>query len=800
MVRDLLRETHNFPVRPLDEGHRLTRRHQLLYARLKEGGVSITRAQEPYCRSLARGIFSIGLTCACFALPACIGSTNTDRNPPAPPADAPLAALVDPFIGTAGDGMTFPGAIVPWGMASPSPHTTLTTAADALEGLFVNGGYRHGEPKIRGFGLTHLSGVGCPDLGLPVVVPTRGDVPLGFEDYRASYRNEVAFAGYYGVELGSADADDPTILAELTATPRTGVLRFQFPAGEPVNITIDAARGISWRRNDALIDEVNATEIVGSAGFGGFCAQQGGGRIYFVARVDRGADAFGVVVSGNRSAAIQASGDAMAFLRYETAPTSPITLSVGLSWVSSNAARANLDAEQLPFDQARDAAALAWQERLGRIEVMGGSEDDRIRFYTALYHALIHPSIVHDVDGTYPRFSREEVGYAGAAPRFTVFSLWDTYRTVHPLLTLVYPETQLAILRSLQDMTLGADAPPKWELIGDEVQMMVGDPADIVVADSFTKGLTDFDAAGLYDVMKSAAGRATHRPGNDVYLELGYVPMERSREAWGPVSTTLEYALADWSLARLAGALGRDADLPALEARAASYRTFFDADTDTLRPKNADGTFLDPFDPDALESEGSIRLGGPGYVEGTAWQYAFFVPHDVPGLVALHGEQAFVDRLRWVFDTDRFVMWNEPDMHYPYLFTFVEGAASNTQREVRRAMNRYFGTGPEGLPGNDDAGALSAWFVFSAMGFYPVTPGSAEYRLGSPLFERVVIHLTEGYHVGESFVIEAVGNDAESVFVQSATLNGKALATPALSHAAVTAGGVLMLEMSATAD
>ncbi len=740
---------------------------------------------------------------ACFALFACLvlsacTSTSTDRNATTPPASAPLAALVDPFIGTARDGMTFPGAIVPWGMASPSPHTTLTTAADALEGLFVNGGYRHGEPKIHGFGLTHLSGVGCPDLGLPVVAPTTGDVPLGFDDYGASYRNEIAWAGYYGVELGDQGSGSPgsTILAELTATPRTGVLRFEFPAGEPANITLDAARGISWRRNDAAIDAVSATEIVGSAGFGGFCAQQGGGRIYFVARVDRPADAFGVVVSGMQSAASEASGDAMAFLRYDAARTSPVTLWVGLSWVSTDAARANLDAEQLPFDQARDSAALAWQDLLGRIEVSGGSEDDRLRFYTALYHALIHPSIVHDVDGTYPRFSRDEVGNAGGAARFTVFSLWDTYRTVHPLLTLVYPETQLAILRSLEDMTLGADAPPKWELIGDEVQMMVGDPANIVVADSFAKGLTDFDAEGLYDVMKSAAGRASHRPGNDAYLDLGYVPMESSGEVWGPVSTTLEYALADWTLAQLAGALGRDADVPALEARAGAYQTLFDADTGTLRPKNADGTFLDPFDPDASEDQGSIRLGGPGYVEGTAWQYAFFVPHDVSGLIALHGEQAFVDRLRWVFDTDRFVMWNEPDMHYPYLFTFVEGAASNTQREVRRAMERYFGAGPDGLPGNDDAGALSAWFVFSAMGFYPVTPGLAEYRLGSPLFERVVIHLTAGHHAGESFVIEAAGNDAESVFVRSAVLNGEALTTPVLSHEALTAGGILTLEMS----
>ena len=734
---------------------------------------------------------------SCLAGPAC--TSTSDPSDTVPPDDAPLAALVDPFIGTAGDGMTFPGPVVPWGMASPSPHTTLTTPADALEGVFVNGGYRHGAPAIHGFGLTHLSGVGCPDLGVPVVAPSVGEVPLGFEDYGSSYANELAFAGYYAVSL-SDDDSDAVIEAEVTATARTGVLRFRFPPGTPAIVTVDAARGISWRRSQAQIDSVTVGEVVGSAGFGAFCAEQGRGRVYFVARVDRPADSSGLVVSGEPSSAGTASGDAMAYLRYDSAPDAPVTMWVGLSWVSTAAARANLDAEQLPFEQARDNAARDWQQALGRIEVAGGSTNDRVRFYTALYHALIHPSILHDVEGTYPRFSRDDVGNADGAPRFTVFSLWDTYRTVHPLLTLVYPETQLAMLRSLRDMTLGTDAPPKWELIADEVQMMVGDPANIVVADSFVKGLTDFDAEPLFDAMLRASMREMHRPGGDDYLELGYVPMERSPRVWGPVSTTLEYALADASLAVMARALGRDADADALDARAASYRTFFDQETGTLRPKNADGSFLDPFDPDTEEEEGSFRLGGPGYVEGTAWQYAFFVPHDLPGLIALHGEARFLERLQWVFDTDRFVMWNEPDIHYPYLFTFVEGAAANAQREVRRAMDRYFGVGPGGLPGNDDAGALSAWFVFSAMGFYPVTPGVPEYRLGSPLFERVVVNLRSGVHSGAQFTVEARENNADSVLIEQALLNGQPLTSPALAHEDITRGGILELRMASESD
>jgi predicted alpha-1,2-mannosidase len=689
--------------------------------------------------------------------------------------------------------MTFPGALVPWGMASPSPHTKLTTAADGLEGVFVNGGYRYGDPQIHGFGLTHLSGVGCPDLGLPVVAPTSGATPADFDAYGSAYRGEVAYAGYYGVELS-----DMETVAEMTATPRTAVFRFWFPQDKPANITVDAARGVSWIRNQGDLEVVGPNEIAGSAAFGEFCVEGGGGRLYFVARADHVADSVGVVEDGAVRDEVRATGDAMAFLRYDTPPKEPVTLWVGLSWVSIEQARANLEAEQLPFDEARDAASVAWQQHLGRVEVAGGTEDDRVRFYTALYHALIHPSTLSDVDGTYPIFSRDEIGQTDDAARYTVFSLWDTYRTLHPLFTLVYPETQLEIVKGMQDMTLHANAPPKWELISDEVQPMVGDPALIVFADSYMKGLTSFDVGAVYDVMRDAAERESHRPGGTEYLDLGFVPMERADTVWGPVSTTLEYAFADWALAQLAEALGRDSDVPGLLERGQSYRGFYDDETGTLRPRNADGSFLEPFDPDAAEGSAPLRLGGPGYVEGTAWQYAFFVQHDVEGLIALQGEQAFVDRLAWVFDTDRFVLWNEPDMAYPYLFTFVPGAEHNTQREVRSAMQRFFGRGPDGLPGNDDAGALSAWFVFSAMGFYPVTPGLPEYRLGSPLFDRITLHLSPTHHDGETFVIEADGNGPDNVFVTSAMLDGEPLLTPVLSHQAITGGGKLRLQMSPT--
>ena len=442
---------------------------------------------------------------------ACTASGDGAYQAPSPPDAAPLAAEVDPFIGTAGDGMTFPGALVPWGMASPSPHTTLASAADVLDGNLVNGGYRYGDPKIHGFGLTHLSGVGCPDLGLPVVAPSTGQPPTRFEDYGSAYRGERAYAGYYGVELSEME-----VIAEMTATPRTAVMRFWFPEGRPANISLDAAHGISLIQNEAQLEVMGPQEIAGSAAFGQFCVSGGKGRVYFAARADRAADSFGVVQDAIPSDRARASGDAMAFLRYEPAPAEPVTLWVGLSWVSVEEARANLDAEQVPFEQARDAAAMAWQDELERVEVSGGTAEDRVRFYTALYHSLIHPSISSDVRGTYPMFGRDEVGHVDAGARYTVFSLWDTYRSVHPLLTLLYPETQLEILRGMQDMTLSAGAPPKWELIGDEVQPMVGDPALIVVADSYAKGLRDFDLESFYQPMWDAALRIRKRLLTDI--------------------------------------------------------------------------------------------------------------------------------------------------------------------------------------------------------------------------------------------------------------------------------------------
>jgi len=731
---------------------------------------------------------------------ACSNTPGRDpaprRPPPWPdaPADAPLAALVDPFIGTAHDGQTFPGAAVPWGMASPGPHTTLTTQATFLGGTVANAGYLHGEPAIHGFGQTHLSGVGCPDLGAAVVVPTVGAVEPRWQDYGSAYGDERAYAGFYGVRLA-----DPDVYVEVTATARTALYRLWFPprSGD-ANVLIDVGRSVSWRQGAGTVEILSDREVRGTVEGGMFCMNGNRPTLHFVARFSSPASETGTWVDETTSGAASAEGRAGAFMRFSTRPETPLELRVGLSYVSVENAAQNLDHESadLGFDEVREAAARAWQEALGRILVEGGSESDRIRFYTALYHSLLHPNVVSDVGGQYP-LGQGGVGTDTQNDRYTVFSMWDTYRTVHPLLTLVYPERQLAMLRTLSDLAAQWGAPPKWELLGEEVNMMVGDPLAVVAADSFMKGLTAFDAEGLYQSLRVASEDPEHRPGAASYLSLGYVPMDEAGEVWGPVSTTLEYELADAALARLARELGHADDAAALEARAAGYGLLFDEATGLLRPRNADGTFLDPFDPDALEgSSFQPRAGGPGYVEGTAWHYAFFVPHDTAGLAALHGPDLFAQRLQGVFDTDRFVMWNEPDMAYPYLFNYVEGEAWRTQRAVRDAMERFFTTGPSGIPGNDDAGTLSAWFVFSAVGFYPDDPAAPRYGLGSPLFDRIEITLSPGFYEGSSFVVTALDNGPDRAYVVSAELNGTALGQPFLNHGDIAAGGELVLRMS----
>jgi len=743
------------------------------------------------------------LLIALAVLAAACGRTGPPLDPgllTRPPYAGSFANQVDPFIGTAGEGNTYPGAVAPWGMVSVSPHNHYSTPLAYYRNEPVApAGYLAGASQIYGFGHTQLSGVGCPDLGAPLLAIARGALMVKPDGYRSHHDREVAWPGYYGVRLTDHEAE-----VEATASARVGVTRIRFVGSRPGHVLIDLGKNLSWIGGQGMVFARSSSEVEGWAETGFFCGQPNRQRIYFAARLSIAASRFGAWRGRQPGAAAGAQGGEVgAYFTFEGG--SEVEVHLAISHTSVAGARRNLAASgsvSRGFEEVRRRTFQDWERELGRIAVSGGTAAQRTIFYTALYHALIHPGLLSDADGEVPLMGGG-VGTAAGPAAFTTFSLWDTYRSVHPLLTLIYPRQQALMLRDLAAMTRKSGRPPKWELLRSEVNMMVGDPLLPVLADGLAKGLPVSDLAGLYPLLRQAAmdtsASAAHRPGNASYLKLGYIPMEEAKAVWGPVSTTLEYAYADWALSRLARAVGATGDALLLEARARNYRNLFDGSTGLLRPRNRDGSWLKPFNPDATEgSRTQKRAGGPGYVEGTAYQYAFFVPHDPAGLAQLlGGASQYVARLQKVFDTGRFTLWNEPDLAYPYLFTHFPGQAWRTQREVARARDRGFTSGRAGLPGNDDAGTLSAWYVFSALGFYPDCPGRARYSLGTPLFDRAAISLDSAYHAGRAFVIQATRGGAGEQYIRRARLDGKPLSGAALSHGQITAGGTLRLEMSA---
>jgi predicted alpha-1,2-mannosidase len=659
---------------------------------------------------------------------------------------------VDPFIGTggggperpisAGPGNTFPGAVVPWGMVSPSPHNDRRAPA----------GYRFGAPRIDGFGMVHLSGVGCPELGDIVLRATTGAVD---GETASAYRNERAHPGAYAVELIRFG-----VHAELTATTHAGLARFTFAARGAATLIFDVGEALTTVLRGS-VRVVSPTEIEGWSESGGFCGMNNRHTVHFVARFSAAARATGT--RGHR-----------AFARFGDGAGSTITVAIGVSYVSVANARLNLAREvgDVDFDEVRRAAEDAWTRELGKVRVEGGSAAERRSFYTAQYHMLLHPNVISDVNGEYVEMRGKRARRAAGYIRYSVFSLWDTYRLEHPFLTLVHPDRQRDMVRTMVEMYRESGWLPKWELASDETHVMVGDPAAIVIVDTWLRGLRDFDVATAWKAIwkqASTTGKNDIRPGNADYVKYGYIPFDHSGDwVFGTVSTTLEYALADWAAARLARALGLEPPADALAKRAQAYRRYFDRRVQLLRPRRRDGSWLEPFDPKALCCDKPWpESGGPGFVEGNAWQYTFFVPHDVSGLVRLvGGDAAFVKELQQLFDEGQFALGNEPDLALPYLFTYVAGEAGRTRALVRRLARAHFSAAPDGLPGNDDAGALSAWLVWTALGLYPACPASNEYRVGSPLFARATIALDRRFWPGERFVIEADDAAPERVAIQ----------------------------------
>jgi predicted alpha-1,2-mannosidase len=431
-----------------------------------------------------------------------------------------------------------------------------------------------------------------------------------------------------------------------------------------------------------------------------------------------------------------------------------------VSFVSVDNARENLDAEQrgFSFDEVRAQADSTWNSYLGRIRVEGGSDDEKTVFYTALYHTLLHPNVLSDVNGEYPLMEYRQPGPSRGVgrvekghERYTVFSLWDTYRNLHQLITLLWPEEQLDMVRSMIDMYREWGWMPKWELFGRETWTMEGDPAVCVIADTWLRGLRDFDIATAYEAFLKSAdtpGAANlMRPDNDPYLRDGSIPLNFFAADFSgdnSVSHALEYYVADYALSRLAEDLGHPEDAQRFRARSLGYRNYYSPEYKCLRPLNADGTFLTPFNPE----DGADFSNAPGFHEGSAWNYTFAVPHDVAGYARLQGgTKAFVKNLRHVFDQGLYDPANEPDIVYPYLFSRFKGYEKNTWELVEGILRDHYRNAPDGIPGNDDTGTMSAWAVFSMLGFYPDCPGEPSFTLTRPTFSSAVITLPDGHRL-----------------------------------------------------
>lgn len=708
---------------------------------------------------------------------------------------------VDPFVGTTNFGTTNPGAVVPNGMMSVVPFNVMGSDENVYDkdARWWSTPYEFHNKFFTGYAHVTLSGVGCPEMGSLLTIATTGDLEPDYKKYGSGYTSETAVPGYYSNRLTKYD-----ILTEVTATKRSSAERYTFPGGKG-NILLNLGEGLT-NESGATVRRVSDTEIEGSKLLGTFCYNpQKVFPIYFVMRVSKKPDASGYWKMQPEMTGVEAewtpdngtykiytqygrelSGDDVGYwFTYEDLKVGEqVEVRMGVSFVSIANARENLEKEQagLTFDQIRTQARDTWNADLGRIRVKGGTDEQKRVFYTGLYHALIHPNVLNDVNGQYPLMESFGDGQtADGHDRYTVFSLWDTYRNVHQLMTMVYPERQTDMIRSMIDMSKEWGWLPKWELYGRETFTMEGDPAIPVIVDSWRKGLRDYDMDAAYSAMKKSATTPgafnPMRPDIDPYVERGYVPLGThagDNSGDNSVSHALEYYVADNALAWLAAERGDKEFAAQLRDRAKGYKHYYSKESGTLRPINQDGSFLTPFNPRQGENFEPV----PGFHEGSAWNYTFFVPHDVEGLAKLMGgKKKFVDKLQMVFDDGLYDPANEPDIAYPYLFSRFAGEEWRTQKEVNRLLGKYFTTNADGIPGNDDTGTMSAWAVFSMMGFYPDCPGEPYYTLTSPVFDSVEIDTPQG-----TITINADRESPDAIYIDSMQLGGKPLKRYRISH------------------
>jgi predicted alpha-1,2-mannosidase len=729
----------------------------------------------------------------------------------------------NPLIGTGGEGHTYPGATVPFGLVQLSPDTK----NGVFKGNFTEccyawaAGYRYEDSVILGFSHTHFSGTGHSDLGDILLMPTTGKVKLqpgsaSEEGYRSRYTHddEIAQPGYYAVGL-----QDYGVRAELTTTERVGVHRYTFPKSDSAHVLLDLSHAIYNTDDKVLWSSLRISDDHRS--ISGYRMTTGWAKfkpIYFTIEFSKPFDSYGVVREDERRygrpARTRAEGASeiltlpevqgkalKAYVDFKTEAGEQIVLKVGISYVSPEGAQKNLRAEMpgWDFDAVRASAKAKWQTELGKFDVEG-TEENKSMFYSSLYHTVLGPVVFNDVDGNYRGLDQNI--HATSVPNYSIFSLWDTYRALHPLFTYTQPDKVGDMITSM--LAHYQQSPvhmlPIWSFHGNETGTMIGYHAVSVIADAYVKGLRNFDADLAWKAVTDTANRRDFA-GLDHYIDKGYVAHDLQNEA---ASKTAEYAYDDYAIAQFAKALGKTADYEHYLKRSQNYRNTFDTKIGYMRGRNADGSWEQPFDPELAQKRSA-------FTEGSSMQYSWYVPHDVPGLIALvGGKQQFVKRLDHLFDTEvsrdkikehediagligQYVQGNEPSHHIAYLYNYA-GQPWKTQERIHQVMDAMYYARPDGLPGNDDLGQMSAWYIFSAMGFYPVSPNDESYAIGTPRLQRAVLKLAGG----KQFTMIAHGLDAKHYYIDHVLLNGKPLQRAFIDHKDIIAGGTLEFHMRAT--
>ncbi|HNW74322.1 MAG TPA: GH92 family glycosyl hydrolase [Bacteroidales bacterium] len=685
---------------------------------------------------------------------------------------------VNPLIGTWGHGHTFPGATVPFGMVQVSPDTR-------LEGWDGCSAYHGSDSVIYGFSHTHLSGTGCSDYGDILIMPFTGNYDLNKGSIAAKFRkdDEVATAGIYRVGFS-----EKKIRAEVTATLRCGMHRYTFEDSENAGI------GLDLEHRDKVLE--SALKIRGNNELEGYRISQAWAEkqmVYFVIRFSEPFDSFEVSDNGQVSSTRSEFTGTKIKASFRFTHKKTVVVKVGISAVSADGARQNLDAEisGWDFDLIANKAAFAWNSALEKVKVNGGTHDQQVTFYTALYHSMTQPNLYCDVDGRY-RGRDLQVHENPGFDYYTVFSLWDTYRAAHPLYTIFEQKRTTDFINTFLKQYEEGGMLPVWELSGNETDCMIGYHAVPVIADAYLKGIGGFDAVKALEAMKHSSNQ--DRLGLQYYRTKGYIPANKERES---VSKTLEYAYDDWCIAMMAKAMNKTDDYKTYLIRAQNYKNVFDKMTRFMRAKSNE-TWVSPFDPAEVNFN---------YTEANAWQYSFYAPQDLAGLMMLMGgKDQFEKKLDDLFTADarttgrnqaditgligQYAHGNEPSHHMAYLYDYA-GVPWKTQEMVHRICRDFYKNKPDGLIGNEDCGQMSAWYIFSAMGFYPVTPGSGIYAMGTPLFPKMVLSLENG----KTFTIRANNLDSNTFYIQSVSLNGKPHTRCYLNHEEIMKGGELTFNM-----